>query len=233
MCRPRAFQVHELKDLTRRLTYFMRMLAIAAAAGVIALAAGTDFVRAEDGGETTNSTEKQVIKPWETRETTMQAKTPEDQRALRQSRYEGLIRQYADQYGVPTELAMAVVRIESNFQPMAKGSAGEIGLMQIKPATAKLMGYRGRASGLYDPETNIRYGMKYLAGAHELGDGKLCRTILKYNAGHGAKRMNPVSQRYCKKVETVIASMDRAKPVEDVLYATVALDYGRTYPLMF
>jgi len=209
------------------------MLAIAAAAGVIALAAGTDFVRAEDGGETTNSTEKQVIKPWETRETTMQAKTPEDQPALRQSRYEGLIRQYADQYGVPNELAMAVVRIESNFQPMAKGSAGEIGLMQIKPATAKLMGYGGRASGLYDPETNIRYGMKYLAGAHELGDGKLCRTILKYNAGHGAKRMNPVSQRYCNKVEMVIASMDRAKPEEAVSYATVALDYGRTYPLMF
>jgi len=209
------------------------MLAIAAAAGVIALAAGTDFVRAEDGGETTNSTEKQVIKPWETRETTMQAKTPEDQPALRQSRYEGLIRQYADQYGVPSELAMAVVRIESNFQPMAKGSAGEIGLMQIKPATAKLMGYGGRASGLYDPETNIRYGMKYLAGAHELGDGKLCRTILKYNAGHGAKRMNPVSQRYCNKVEMVIASMDRAKPEEAVSYATVALDYGRTYPLMF
>ncbi|WP_313601205.1 transglycosylase SLT domain-containing protein [Rhizobium sp.] len=211
----------------------MRMLAIAAAAGVIALAAGTDFVRAEDGGEATNSTEKQVIKPWETRETTAQAKTPEDQRALRQSRYEGLIRQYADQYGVPTELAMAVVRIESNFQPMAKGSAGEIGLMQIKPATAKLMGYKGRASGLYDPETNIHYGMKYLAGANELGDGKLCRTILKYNAGHGAKRMNPVSQRYCNKVELVIASMDRAKPVEDVSYATVALDYGRTFPLMF
>ncbi|WP_313198672.1 lytic transglycosylase domain-containing protein [Rhizobium sp.] len=211
----------------------MRMLAIAAAAGVIALAAGTDFVRAEDGGEATNSTETQVIKPWETHETTAQAKTPEDQRALRQSRYEGLIRQYADQYGVPAELAMAVVRIESNFQPMAKGSAGEIGLMQIKPATAKLMGYKGRASGLYDPETNIRYGMKYLAGANELGDGKLCRTVLKYNAGHGAKRMNPVSQRYCNKVELVIASMDQAKPVEDVSYATVALDYGRTFPLMF
>jgi soluble lytic murein transglycosylase-like protein len=233
MCRPRAFQVRELKDLTRRLTYFMRMLAIAAAAGVIALAAGTDFVRAEDGGETTNFTGKQVINPQEARETAARAKTPEDQRALRQSRYEGLIRQYADQYGVPTELAMAVVRIESNFQPMAKGSAGEIGLMQIKPATAKLMGYKGRASGLYDPETNIRYGMKYLAGAHELGDGKLCRTILKYNAGHGAKRMNPVSQRYCNKVETVIASMDHAKPVEAVSYATVALDYGRTFPLMF
>ncbi len=222
-----------MKDLTRRLTYFMRMLAIAAAAGMVVLAAGTDFVRAEDGGKTTNSIEKRVIKPWETRETDTQAKTPKDQLAIRQAHYEGLIRQYADQYDVPVELAMAVVRIESNFRPTAKGSAGEIGLMQIKPATAKLMGYKGRASGLYDPETNIRFGMKYLAGAHELGDGKLCRTILKYNAGHGAKRMNPVSQRYCNKVEVVIASMDIAKPAEDVSYATVALDYGRTFPLMF
>lgn len=211
----------------------MRMLAVAAATSMVLLAAGTDFVRAEDGGETGKTIDKRVIEPWETRETAMQAKTPEDQLAVRQARYEGLIRQYADQYAVPVELAMAVVRIESNFRPTAKGSAGEIGLMQIKPATAKLMGYKGRASGLYDPETNIRYGMKYLAGAHDLGGGRLCRTILKYNAGHGAKRMNPVSQRYCSRVETVIASMDRQKPMEAMSYATVALDYGRTFPLMF
>lgn len=211
----------------------MRMLAIAAAASMVVLAAGTDFVRAEDGGETSGSIDKRIVAPSETRESDGQAKTPEERLALRQTRYQGLIRQYADQYDVPVELAMAVVRIESSFEPTAKGSAGEIGLMQIKPATARLMGFKGRPSGLYDPETNIRYGMKYLAGAHELGDGKLCRTILKYNAGHGAKRMNPVSQRYCNKVETVIASMERAKPTEIVSYATVALDYGRTYPLMF
>ncbi|TNM62269.1 lytic transglycosylase domain-containing protein [Aliirhizobium smilacinae] len=210
----------------------MRMLAVAAAVSMAVLAAGTNFVRAEDGGDTT-STDKRAIEPWETRETAAQAATPEEQLVLRQARYEGLIRQYADQYDVPAELAMAVVRIESNFRPTVRGSAGEIGLMQIKPATAKLMGYKGRASGLYDPETNIRYGMKYLAKARDLGDGKLCRTILKYNAGHGAKRMNPVSQSYCNKVETVIASMEREKPVEAISYATVALDYGRTYPLMF
>jgi len=208
------------------------MLVIAAAAGMVVLAAGTDFVRAEDGGEVTNSIDKRAVEPFETRETNAQANTAQEKLALRQAHYEGLIRQYADQYDVPVELAMAVVRIESNFRPTARGSAGEIGLMQIKPATAKLMGYKGRASGLYDPETNIRFGMKYLAGAHELGDGKLCRTILKYNAGHGAKRMNPVSQRYCNKVETVMASMD-LRPVEADSYATVALDYGRTYPLMF
>jgi len=118
--------------------------------------------------------------------------------------YSGLIRSYATAYGVPVDLAHAVVRVESNFNPRARGSAGEIGLMQIKPATARMMGYRGGAKGLYDPETNIKFGMKYLALAHQLGDGTTCGTILKYNAGHGAKRMNPVSKRYCGKVQTYI-----------------------------
>ena len=96
------------------------------------------------------------------------------------------------------------MRIESNFNPRARGSAGEVGLMQIKPATARMMGYSGSKKGLFDPETNIRYGMKYLAAAHELGGGKTCGTILRYNAGHAATRMNPVSKRYCGKVLAMI-----------------------------
>lgn len=114
--------------------------------------------------------------------------------------YSALISKYASQYDVPVALATAVIRIESNFNPNARGSHGEIGLMQIKPATARMMGYSGSAKGLFDPETNIKYGMKYLAAAHDLGGGETCNTILKYNAGHGAKRMNPVSKSYCGKV---------------------------------
>ena len=76
--------------------------------------------------------------------------------------------------------------------------------MQIKPATARMMGYRGSNKGLFDPEVNIRFGMKYLAAAHELGGGETCQTILKYNAGHGAKRMNPISKRYCGKVMALL-----------------------------
>lgn len=118
--------------------------------------------------------------------------------------YSGLIQTYAKAYGVPVDLAHVVVRVESNFNPRARGSAGEIGLMQIKPATARMMGYRGGAKGLYDPETNIKFGMKYLAMAHDLSGGTTCGTILRYNAGHGAKRMNPVSKRYCGKVQSII-----------------------------
>ncbi|AHK44881.1 putative transglycosylase protein [Ensifer adhaerens OV14] len=123
---------------------------------------------------------------------------------LEGTQYTILIQSYAKQYGVPADLAHAVVKVESNFNAMARGSAGEIGLMQIKPATARMMGYSGSSKGLYDPETNIKFGMKYLAVAHELSGGTTCGTILKYNAGHAAKRMNPVSKRYCGKVQSII-----------------------------
>jgi soluble lytic murein transglycosylase-like protein len=115
--------------------------------------------------------------------------------------YGEIISRYASAYGVPVQLAHAVIRIESNYRPNIRGSAGEIGLMQIKPSTARMMGYSGGTSGLYNPETNIKYGMKYLGMAQELGGGTTCGTILKYNAGHGARRMNPVSSAYCSKVK--------------------------------
>jgi soluble lytic murein transglycosylase-like protein len=120
--------------------------------------------------------------------------------------YGALISRYAATYGVPVALAHAVIRVESNYRANARGKAGEIGLMQIKPATARAMGYSGGAAGLYNPETNIRFGMKYLAMAHQLGGGSTCGTILKYNAGHGARRMNPVSAAYCRKVQRHLGS---------------------------
>jgi len=127
-------------------------------------------------------------------------------RSAGQSPYDALIAKHAAKRGVPVALAKAVVRIESNYRPNARGAAGEVGLMQIKPATARGMGYSGSTKGLYDPETNIRYGMKYLAGAHKLGGGDVCGTILRYNAGHGAKRMNKISAAYCSKVKRHLAS---------------------------
>ncbi len=116
------------------------------------------------------------------------------------NRYSEIITKYAKQNGVDVALATAVIKIESNFNPRMRGSHGEVGLMQVKPATARMMGYSGSVKGLADPDTNIRIGMKYLALAQTLGGGETCNTILKYNAGHGATRMNPVSKRYCGKV---------------------------------
>lgn len=120
--------------------------------------------------------------------------------------YAAIVARYASEYGVSASLAHAVIQVESNYRPNMTGSAGEVGLMQIKPATARMLGYSGSVKALYDPETNIKYGMKYLAMAQDLGDGTTCGTILKYNAGHAARRMNPVSSAYCQKVKVRLAS---------------------------
>jgi soluble lytic murein transglycosylase-like protein len=119
--------------------------------------------------------------------------------------FNGLIAKYAAAEGVPVALAHAVIRVESNYRSNARGRAGEIGLMQIKPATARGMGFTGSAKALYDPATNLRWGMKYLGKAHQLGRGETCGTILRYNAGHGAKRMNKISAAYCGKVKRHLA----------------------------
>jgi soluble lytic murein transglycosylase-like protein len=115
-------------------------------------------------------------------------------------RVQELIASHARRHGVPVALARAVVRLESNFNPRARGRAGEIGLMQIKPQTARGIGYTGASKALYDPDTNLSWGMRYLGTAYALAGGSVCGTILRYNAGHYAKRMNPVSRRYCQKV---------------------------------
>lgn len=122
--------------------------------------------------------------------------------------YEDIIKKHAATNNVPVDLAHAVVKTESNYNKKARGRAGEIGLMQIKLSTARSLGYRGSAKALYDPQTNIEYGMKYLGLAHQLSGGNMCNTILKYNAGHAAKRMNPVSARYCSKVKSYLASLN-------------------------
>lgn len=120
--------------------------------------------------------------------------------------YHSIISRYAKEYGVPVSLAHAVISIESGYRETVRGQAGEIGLMQIKPTTARGMGYTGTVKALYRPENNVKYGMKYLAKAYELSGGDTCGTILRYNAGHGARRMNPVSSAYCKKVQRILAS---------------------------
>lgn len=122
-----------------------------------------------------------------------------------------LVARAARSAGVPVALAHAVVRVESNYNPRARGRAGEVGLMQIKPSTARAIGYTGSTSALYDPATNLRWGMKYLAGAHDLAGGDTCGTILRYNAGHYARRMNPISARYCRKVNNFLNQQSRTR----------------------
>ena len=76
--------------------------------------------------------------------------------------------------------------------------------MQIKLASARAMGYSGNAAALYHPDTNLRYGMKYLGIAHGMANGDVCGTIMRYNGGHYATRMTSISRGYCRKVMAML-----------------------------
>jgi soluble lytic murein transglycosylase-like protein len=125
----------------------------------------------------------------------------------RDGRVKSLILRHADESGVPFELADAVVRIESRYHAGARNGP-HMGLTQISVHTAQSLGYEGTASGLLDPETNLRYGLKYLAQAYKLAGGDTCGTILRYQAGHRARAMTGAARTYCAKVRTILARAD-------------------------
>lgn len=99
-----------------------------------------------------------------------------------------MVRHEAVRQGVPVSLAMAVANHESRFNCHLIGRAGERGVMQIKPSTARGVGYRGAASGLSNCATGIKYGMIYLKMAYRMAGGNTYRAALLYNGGLGTKR---------------------------------------------
>nr|WP_245432670.1 transglycosylase SLT domain-containing protein [Mesorhizobium loti] len=94
-----------------------------------------------------------------------------------------LIAKYAVLYEVPVELVRSVVKRESTFNPLAYNN-GHWGLMQIKHATARGMGYGGSPKGLFDAETNLKYAVKYLRGAFLVANGDYKRADRLYQTGY-------------------------------------------------
>ena len=56
--------------------------------------------------------------------------------------------------------------------------------MQIKLGTARSLGFTGTAEELRDPDTNLTYGIKYLAGAYRLANGDHRQSIRHYARGY-------------------------------------------------
>lgn len=108
-----------------------------------------------------------------------------------------IVQEEAKAAGVPTDLALAMARVESNFNCSARGRAGERGIMQIKPSTAKGIGYKGTGNGLLDCRTGARWGMKYLKQAYKKAGGDYCRAAALYNQGLGMKKMTRGGKAYC------------------------------------
>jgi soluble lytic murein transglycosylase-like protein len=111
--------------------------------------------------------------------------------------YRALVEKEAGGLGLPPAIAEAVMAVESGYNPGAIGGVGEIGLMQILPSTARMLGFVGSNAELALPENNIHYGVTYLAQAWRLAGGDLCTATMKYRAGHGETRFSYLSVNYC------------------------------------
>lgn len=85
--------------------------------------------------------------------------------------------------GLPASLVERVIHRESGGNPRAV-HAGNYGLMQIRLNTARAMGYTGSAAGLLDPQTNMTYALRYLAGAYRAAGGNQSRAIALYSRGY-------------------------------------------------
>jgi soluble lytic murein transglycosylase-like protein len=97
---------------------------------------------------------------------------------------------YAALYEVPESLVRRIIVRESGYNPRARNGAFW-GLMQIRYDTARSMGYAGSPSGLLDADVNLRYGVKYLAGAYRVARGNPDRAVAYYASGYyyDARRM--------------------------------------------
>ncbi|HEY8555041.1 MAG TPA: lytic transglycosylase domain-containing protein [Burkholderiales bacterium] len=87
--------------------------------------------------------------------------------------------------GLPPELVLAVIEVESNFNPFAISSAGARGLMQVMPFWVKEIGRPD--DSLFRVQTNLRYGCTILRYYLDLEKGNLFHALARYNGSRGQR----------------------------------------------
>jgi len=103
--------------------------------------------------------------------------------------YQEVVFHYAEESSLNPFLVAALIKTESNFDPSATSHKGALGLMQLMPETARWVAIQNGERGfspemLYDPETNIRIGTRYLASlVSDFGDPIIA--LAAYNGGRG------------------------------------------------
>ncbi len=100
-----------------------------------------------------------------------------------------MIKRMAPSYGVPAWFALRIAKVESGYNPRARGRAGEYGVFQLKCSTARSIGYSGSCSGLLNASTNVKFGLKHLSLAVKASRGNLKLAASKHNGGLGRKRL--------------------------------------------
>jgi soluble lytic murein transglycosylase-like protein len=119
----------------------------------------------------------------------------------------------ADRYGLPRELVRSVMAAESGFQPLAISPKGAIGLMQLMPGTAQVLG-----ADPHDPAQNVDAGTRYLRDLLERYNYGLRHALAAYNAGPGAvDKYNGVPPyretiNYISRIEKKFKAAEAIKP---------------------
>ncbi|HSD10117.1 MAG TPA: lytic transglycosylase domain-containing protein [Candidatus Binatia bacterium] len=118
------------------------------------------------------------------------------------SKYEETVRLTAKRFSLEPSLVKAVIRAESNFDPMAISSKGAMGLMQLMPDTARMH----EVHNAFDPAENIHGGVRHLRYLMDRYGGNLDLVLSAYNAGtkpvdeaRGIPRI-PETQEYVRRV---------------------------------
>jgi soluble lytic murein transglycosylase-like protein len=140
------------------------------------------------------------------------------------NRYElrQLVSQISLEHGVDPRLVDALVRVESSYDPGAVSRKGAMGLMQLMPGTAD----RLKVEDPFDPEQNLRAGVKEFSRLVDRYAGNLQLALAAYNAGEGAvaryRGIPPYNETrsYVSRILTLytgrpfrVAGNYRAKPV--------------------
>ena len=97
------------------------------------------------------------------------------------SAFANLVDRIAQQHDVDRDLVHSVIRVESNYNPLAVSNKGALGLMQLVPATARRFG----VSNSFNPAQNVEGGVRYLKYLLDLYKGDHRLALAAYNAGEG------------------------------------------------
>jgi hypothetical protein len=117
--------------------------------------------------------------------------------------YQDMARAAARRHNIPEDLFLRLVRTESGFRPAARSSKGAIGLAQLMPQTARVLGVNP-----HDPGQNLDGGARYLAQQYRtFGNWRLA--LAAYNAGPAAVQKHHGVPPYRETQQYVAAILGR------------------------
>jgi soluble lytic murein transglycosylase-like protein len=94
-----------------------------------------------------------------------------------------LVHREASRAGLPADMVLAVIQIESAFDPYAVSRVGAQGMMQVMPFWKKEIGRE--QDSLIDLETNLRYGCTILKYYLDREKGRWAEALARYNGSYG------------------------------------------------